>query len=357
MHIQSVKNVPNYVYGKNSIAHLQEVLKNIEEPKKYFFFIIDIFFKNKNLFQKINIKKNHIIYFFDSKNEPSTDDINNIVKNLKKNKIKAVIGIGGGSVMDVAKAVSNMLTNKGNAEDFQGWDLLKRKGVFKIGIPTISGTGAESTRTCVLINKKNKIKLGMNSDYSIFDLIILDPSLSITVPRNKFFFTGMDTYIHCMESLSGFFRNPIADSFSREALNLCRRTFNSKNMKSEESRKNIMIASYLGGAAIAMTYVGLVHPISAALGTMFEIHHCVGNCMVMRGMKEFYPKYYNEFWKMASMQKINVPKGNFSNLTQKEYDKCYELTIIHSKPLVNALGKNYTRILTKKKFIEILKKI
>ena len=101
--------------------------------------------------------------------------------------------------MDTAKAISNLLTNEGQAADYQGWDLVTNQSVFKIAVPTIAGTGAEATRTCVMTNKQTGLKLGMNSDYSVFDRVILDPELLTTVPRDQYFYTGMDAYIHCLK--------------------------------------------------------------------------------------------------------------------------------------------------------------
>ena len=89
--------------------------------------------------------------------------------------------------MDIAKAVSNLMTNEGRAEDYQGWDLVKKPGIYKIAVPTIAGTGAEATRTCVMTNRSNGLKLGMNSDHTVYDQVILDPSLLITVPRTNIF--------------------------------------------------------------------------------------------------------------------------------------------------------------------------
>lgn len=94
-----------------------------------------------------------------------------------------------------------LLTNPGKAEDYQGWDLVKISGVYKVGISTLSGTGAETTRTCVMISETKK--MGMNSDLTMFDQIILDPNLLKTVPLDQEFYTGMDCYIHCVESLHG----------------------------------------------------------------------------------------------------------------------------------------------------------
>ena len=228
---------------------------------------------------------------------------------------------------------------------YQGWDLVKVPGIYKIGIPTLSGTGAEATRTCVMTNKSNGLKLGMNSDYTVYDQLILDPELTITVPRNQYFYTGMDAYIHCIEALSGNYRNAIGDSFSEEAVRLCREVFLSDDMMSDESRRKMMVASYLGGCAIAMSYVGVVHPFSAALSVVFEMHHTVANCVTMRAMQDFYPQYYQEFWKMAEYQSVDVPIGIGASLSDETHNKLYEAMIVHEKPLTNALGQGFRSIL------------
>ena len=167
----------------------------------------------------------------------------------------------------------------------------------------------------------------------------------------------MDAYIHCIESLSGGFRNAIGDSFSRETINLCRQVFGSSSMMSEHSRELLMVASYLGGCAIATGYVGVVHPFSAGLSVVLGVHHCVANCITMRAMEEFYPAEYNEFWKMVNKQRIEIPEGICNNLTDEQYDQLYSSTVIHEKPLTNALGENFKDILTKDKVTDIFKKM
>jgi 3-deoxy-alpha-D-manno-octulosonate 8-oxidase len=265
------------------------------------------------------------------------------------------VGIGGGITMDVAKAVANLLTNGGRAEDYQGWDLVKVPGIFKVAVPTISGTGAESTRTCVMTNPVNGLKLGMNSDFTVYDQIILDPDLTRTVPGNQYFYTGMDAYIHCMESLSGSYRNAIGDAYSDQTIRLCRDVFLGKDMMSEDNRAKLMVASYLGGCAIATSYVGVVHPFSAGLSVVLGIHHCVANCIVMRAMEEFYPEGYREFWQMVKCQGVKIPEGICRDLADEQYERLYASTVIHEKPLINALGENYKDILTPSKVQEIFR--
>jgi len=251
--------------------------------------------------------------------------------------------------------VANLLTNGGKAEQYQGWDLVKVPGIYKIAVPTVSGTGAEATRTCVMTNKRNGLKLGMNSDFTVYDQIIMDHSLTATVPRNQYFYTGMDAYIHCVEALAGNYRNAIGDAYSRETINLCRQVFLDDDMMSSLNRERLMVASYLGGCAIATSYVGLVHPFSAGLSVVLGLHHCVANCIVMRGLQSFYPKQYDEFWRMVEKQGVYIPEGVARNLSDELYEQLFASTVIHQKPLTNALGENYRDVLTKEKVVEIFK--
>ena len=109
-----------------------------------------------------------LLIYVSTAKEPTTAQIDSlkqkVVQSLESDPC-AVVGIGGGSVLDCAKALSNLLTNPGKASDYQGWDLVQNKGIYKIGIPTLSGTGAEATRTCVMTNPQSGVKLGMNSDF------------------------------------------------------------------------------------------------------------------------------------------------------------------------------------------------
>ena len=106
----------------------------------------------------------------------------------------------------------------------------------------------------------------------------MDPELTRTVPRDQYFYTGMDAYIHCIEALSGRYRNAVGDAFSEEAIRLCREVFFSDDMMSDNGRRKMMVASYLGGCAIAMSYVGLVHPFSAALNIFPRLACLLSRC-------------------------------------------------------------------------------
>ncbi len=359
--VKYVKNVGGYVISSNSFKTINKViiekLSQINPNGKVLVFV-DIALKNHPIIN--DLKNIYKVVIINSIDEPTTSSVNSLMKKLKKVFLKnpsIIVGIGGGTTLDTAKACSNLFTNKGLAEDYQGWDLVKKPGVYKIAVPTISGTGAEASRTCVLTNKFNGLKLGMNSDYTIYDYIIMDPEILTSVPNDQYFYTGMDAYIHCMESIEGMYRNPVGDAFSKITLELCRDVFLSNDMKSLKNREKLMVASYLGGCSIASSYVGVIHPLSAALSVVLGYHHCIANCIVMNSAGEFYPTYYKEFKLMLKKQKIKIPSGICSKLDKKDFDNLYDASIMHEKPLFNALGKDFKNILNYNKVKSLFKKM
>ena len=143
--------------------------------------------------------------------------------------------------MDLAKAVSLMMNTLAHRR-LPGMGPCKKCGVYNVGIPTLSGTGAEVSRTTVLTGPEKK--LGMNSDFTPFDQIILDPELTANAPANQRFYTGMDCYIHCIESLEGTYLNEFSKSYGEKALQLCRDVFVDKDGWDETSDDKLMMASY-----------------------------------------------------------------------------------------------------------------
>ena len=365
--IKLVRNIGYFNFGQRSLDELPNIIDSRcqlvqrQRHSSQVVFLIDIFFEQQpQILARLPIELTDFAGFVDSANEPTTDAIDELATTLRDkgfNQPVAVVAMGGGATMDTGKAVSNLLTNGGKAADYQGWDLVKVPGIYKIGIPTLSGTGAEATRTCVMTNVATGLKLGMNSDYTVFDQVIMDPALTATVPRNQYFYTGMDAYIHCIEALAGSYRNAIGDAYSRETVSLCRRVFGSDDMMGEQAREDLMVASYLGGCAIATSYVGIVHPFSAGLSVALGVHHCVANCITMRAMEQYYPKEFDEFWSMAAKQNVKIPEGLCRDLSYEQYQALIDATLIHEKPLTNALGVDFRKTLTDEVVVDLFKKM
>ena len=363
--IKLVRNVGSFNFGRGAIADLaghvttRRDLARAQGADERVIFVIDQFFRGrKDILSRLPQQDGDVVLIVDTTDEPTTAGIDALVADVRAQGVSipaTVVGFGGGITLDTAKAIANLLTNPGSAADYQGWDLVKNPAVHKIGVPTISGTGAEATRTCVMTNKATGLKLGMNSDFTVFNHLVLDPDLTATVPRDQYFFTGMDAYIHCIEALAGSYRNAVGDAYSHETINLCQKVFLGDDMMSDQSREDLMVASYLGGSAIATSYVGVVHPFSAGLSVVLGIHHCVANCITMRAMKEFYPEAFDEFWTAVDRQRVVVPEGVARGLTDDQYKSLYDSTVVHSKPLTNALGEDYKKTLTFDKVVELFK--
>lgn len=349
------KTVGQYLLGSGALQQIGQLLDATEDAGgRGVVYLIDHFFADGGLAARLPISRDDVVEYVDTTEEPTTEQVDAITARLRAEpRPTAIVGIGGGCTMDIAKAVSNLLTNEGCAADYQGWDLVKAPGVFKVGVPTISGTGAEASRTCVMMNSAKNLKLGMNSDFTVFDRLVLDPELTATVPRHQYFYTGMDSYIHCIESLAGRYRHAFADALSRQALAICREIFLADDMQADDKREQLMIASFLGGSAIGNSYVGLVHPFSAGLSMVFHTHHCVGNCIALNALEEFYPREVDEFRRMIDVQKIELPRRLCRRLTDDQRRGLYDATIVHEKPLANALGDDFRSVLTFDKVAEI----
>lgn len=351
--------VPKVVFGEGCFDQLTSILSSHKKEKAPFIFLVDdVFEKNTEFLDRINLRFNDKLIFISAEEEPKTSQVDDLVKDIKAEFTYApsgIIGIGGGTVMDLAKAVSIMLINKGSAADYQGWDLVKQKAVYHVGIPTISGTGAEVSRTTVLTGPVRK--LGINSDFTPFDQVILDPDLTIGVPKNQWFYTGMDCFIHCVESLNGTFLNAFSQSYGEKAYDLCLEIFLGDSLSEEESRAKLMMASWHGGMSIAYSQVGVAHAMSYGLGYVLGTKHGVGNCIVFQHLEEFYPKDVALFKKMVEKHNIEIPQGICKNLSKEQMDTMITVALGMVPLWENALGTDWEAIITPEKLRKLYQKM
>lgn len=354
---RNFKMVSYVVYGRGSFNQLGEILSPKRQGANPIIFLVDQFFENKPLVSQIPVEHNDKIIFADVSHEPKTTYVDQLTKQIKEEfgNISGIVGIGGGSVMDLAKAISLMMNNPGSSADYQGWDLVKYPGVYKVGIPTLSGTGAEVSRTCVLTGPTKK--LGMNSDFTPFDQIILDPKLTANAPKNQRFYTGMDCYIHCIESLQGTYLNEFSKSYGEKALELCQKVFLQKEVWDDECDDKLMMASYAGGMSIAYSQVGVAHAVSYGLSYLLGTRHGIGNCIVMNHLDEYYPEGVAEFKRMVEKNKIDIPTGICKGLSDAQFDTMINVSL-GMKPLwENAIGKDWEKIITRDKLRKLYEKL
>lgn len=357
MAFRNFKMVGYVIYGRGAFNQLDEILQPNRKGDAPMVFLVDHFFEGKPLADRVPAKGSDKIIYVDVTYEPKTTYVDSLANQLKEEfgTVSGIIGIGGGSAMDLAKAVSLMMTNPGSAADYQGWDLVQKPGVYKAGIPTLSGTGAEVSRTTVLTGPTRK--LGMNSDFTPFDQIVLDPELTADAPVNQRFYTGMDCYIHCIESLTGTYLNEFSKSYGEKALQLCREVYVNKSGWDADSDDKLMMASYAGGMSIAYSQVGVAHAVSYGLSYLLGTKHGIGNCIVFDQLEEYYPEGVKEFKYMVEKNNIDIPKNVCAGLTDEQFDKMIDVSL-GMKPLwENALGKDWEKVITRDKLRKLYERL
>ena len=349
MQFRNFKMVGYVVYGRSSFNQLTDILAPRRQGQAPMVFLLDHYFKGKPLEGRIPLQPQDVLLYADVTYEPKTTYVDALASQLKEQygAVSGIIGIGGGSTLDLAKAVSLMMTNPGSSADYQGWDLVKLPGVYKVGIPTLSGTGAEVSRTTVLTGPTRK--LGMNSDFTPFDQIVLDPELTKDAPANQRFYTGMDCYIHCIESLEGTYLNEFSKSYGQKALELCRNVFLQAPEWTDACDDQLMMASYAGGMSIAYSQVGVAHAVSYGLSYLLGTKHGIGNCIVFDKLEEYYPEGVAEFKKMVEKGGYEIPQGVCKGLSDEQFDTMINVSL-GMKPLwENALGPDWEKIMTREK--------
>uniref|UniRef100_UPI004048A75D iron-containing alcohol dehydrogenase family protein n=1 Tax=Mariniflexile sp. TaxID=1979402 RepID=UPI004048A75D len=352
--------VSKVVFGRGSFNQLSEILapKRLSMNAPFIYLIDDVFKNNIWITSRIQLSYDDKIIFISTKEEPKTSQVDALVEDIilmTKALPSGIIGIGGGSILDLAKAVSIMLTNEGEAKDYQGWDLVKNAAIYHVGIPTISGTGAEVSRTTVLTGPEKK--LGINSDFTPFDQVILDSELTKDVPKNQWFYTGMDCYIHCIESLSGTYLNTFSQTYGDISLQLCKELFLDDTLSEEESQEKLMMASWHGGMSIAYSQVGVAHAMSYGLAYLLGVKHGIGNCIVFDHLEEFYPEGVKLFKEMKRIHKVELPQGICANLSDEEFDIMINIALNLVPLWENAIGKNWRNTISSKKLKELYQKM
>ncbi|WP_417238616.1 iron-containing alcohol dehydrogenase family protein [Bizionia sp.] len=359
----SYKNYPmvsRVVFGRGSFSQLEDIIapKRLSVSAPFIFLVDDVFEKKATLSGRIPLAYDDRVIFISAEEEPKTTQVDALVEEIIltcKQRPSGIIGIGGGTVMDMAKAVAIMITNEGESKDYQGWDLVKNPAIYHVGIPTISGTGAEVSRTTILTGPVRK--LGINSDYTPFDQVILDPELTKGVPKDQWFYTGMDCYVHCIESLKGTYLNAFSESYGEKALELCIEIFLEDTLDEKEAADKLMMASWHGGMSIAYSQVGVAHAMSYGLGYLLGVKHGVGNCIVFEHLDEYYPEGVAMYKKMRAKHNITIPQGICANLTDEQFNIMIDVALSLEPLWENAIGKNWQKVMTREKLRDLYSKM
>jgi len=282
---------PEITFGLGSVQQLGQKLKNYGVQK--ILLVVDQGFAQKGPLAKVteSLEKEGIKFaVFDRvEPEPRVETADECGSLAKKEKFDFIIGVGGGSAMDTAKAAAILATNEGRAKDYQGLNKVPRPGLPKGMIPTTAGTGSEVTFTAVFINEAEKKKAGINSPYLFPEIAILDPELTLSLPPAVTAYTGMDALAHAIESFTSLQANFLSEMFSLEAVRKIMKNLRLavENGQDLNARSEMLMGSLLAGIGLANAGVTAVHSLSYPLGGSFRVPHGVGNGLLLPAVMEY----------------------------------------------------------------------
>ena len=230
-----------------------------------------------------------ILLFDDVAADPPAAKVKEAVNAARAHRADGVIGLGGGSSMDTAKVVAVLMKSAQALEDIYGMDMVTEDRAPLILCPTTSGTGSEVTPISV-ITKEDDTKIGVVDNALYPDIALLDPELTLGLPRHVTAATGIDAMVHAIEAYTTIHKkNPVSDALAREALRLLSANIvpACERPGDRDAREAMMLGAMLAGQAFANSPVGAVHAMAYPLGGIFHVPHGLSNSLMLEPVLKF----------------------------------------------------------------------
>jgi len=214
---------------------------------------------------------------------PSIETVDAAHDLFRRTRSAFVVGVGGGSAMDVAKVVAVLAAHGGTVRDYEGMGKVPGPGVPCVAIPTTAGTGSEVTIFSVITDRQRKFKMTVGSPHTVPQVALCDPELTLSMPQPLTAATGMDALTHAIESYINTVHNPIAATLARESMRLIGRSLRTafSSGRNLQARTEMLLASTMAAMAFTRTRLGNVHAMSHPLGAHFDIPHGVANAVLL----------------------------------------------------------------------------
>ncbi len=296
-------NYPTTVwFGEGRVKDLYLACKNLKIQKPLL--VTDKDLGKSDLVKKItndqNLKKLSINVFSNIKGNPVGSNVDEGVEVFKKGNHDGVIAFGGGSGLDVGKAVAFMSAQTRSIWDFEdvgdNWTKANTEKIAPIiAVPTTAGTGSEAGRASLITNEKNQTKKIIFHPKILPSIVILDPCLTVGLPPKITAATGMDALAHNLEAYCSSGYHPMADGIALEGMNLIKRwlMIAVKEGKNLEARSNMMVAATMGSTAFQKG-LGAIHSLSHPVNSVYNIHHGLSNAIFMPYVLTFNKKEIEE---------------------------------------------------------------
>jgi len=290
-HFQTVKHI---VHGAGSLSLLPEKLALLDTPVKRIALITQPAIEALGVIEQVvaglATKDVEVLVVRGVEPEPTIGNVEAVFRDqIAPFAPQAILSIGGGSVLDAAKLFAVRLTNDQPLREWLGIDLIPNPGVPMILVPTTAGTGSEVTPNAIVTLPDEELKVGIVSRHLLPQIVILDASLTLGLPKAITAATGMDAFVHSLESYISTKANPISDMFAMESMRLIGTNIVEayEHGDSIKAREAMMLGSMYGGLALTAAGTAAVHALAYPLGGMFNITHGVANAMLLPHVMAF----------------------------------------------------------------------
>lgn len=291
----------NIVVGAGSLKRLPELAKNLKKSKAYIISgphleKIGMVDKCREALKAAGIESDA---FTQTEGNPSTDTVAKAAEGFKSSNADFIVAFGGGSPLDVAKAVAVIASYSGNITDYEGGGKVPGPVVPMIAIPTTAGTGSEVTAFSVITDHSRNYKLTVVSNYLLPAYAILDPELITTVPKSTAAACGIDAMVHALEAFISKAASPFSDLFAKEALrligtNIRDYVLDRSNLAACEA---MLTGSLFAGIAFSHARLGDVHAMSHPVSAYFDVAHGVANAVLLPTIVDYNMTYASEKYK------------------------------------------------------------
>lgn len=292
------KTPTEITYGPNSLKEVKNIID--KQGFKNALIVTDPGISKTGLTDKLIKHVKHINYdiYYECKPNPTVKNCNDALEKLKAINADVVIAIGGGSSIDVAKAVALLATNGGKIESYEGIDTFENDLLPLIAIPTTAGTASEVTSFTVITDEEREYKFTIGGVKISPKWAVVDPVLTLTLPPSVTAATGLDALVHAIESYTSKMANPITKALAREAIrkisrNLRQAVYNGDTLK---YRDEMLMGSLLAGLAFNNTRLGNCHALSHPISAIYGVPHGVANAVLIPHVMEFNMKAVPELF-------------------------------------------------------------
>ena len=315
---QFVTDIIATPYKRIFLVTFQEILPVLNEPV-----------------EKIKEAKKEVHMDLSIVAEPSLQMYRKVLHDAETYGADCIIGIGGGSVLDIAKLVAALLGNKQKIEDVFGINNLKSRSLPMICLPTTSGTGSEMSPNAILIDERDHSKKGIISPFLVSDASYIDPLLTLTVPPSVTAATGLDALTHCIEAYTNKFAHPVVDHFALEGIRLIGQSLLAayKDGRDIKARTNMALGSMYGGMCLGPVNTAAVHALSYPLGSTYKIAHGLSNALLLPHIMRFnLPAVIEKYANIALALGVDS-SASLQQTAEKGIEKITELTMACNVPL------------------------